>query len=150
MMGGYPQQPYMPNPQQMMPPQGFPYYMQQPAYGYMPQPMMYPQQPVMPPQGYYPQEPVQHGYQPPQAGGEGCGHHQEMDPLSGVMGMFGDMLGNNPQLNEVSKMVNSTGSDFLKGMLVGAGVAMLMSSETVRSALTDIFTKTLGGEEEEA
>jgi len=133
-------QPYMGQPY-MMPPMGQPYMVPPMGYNpYMMPPMPYP---VMP--GYMPYPPQQ-GYMPEPPSQEPqhqCGHHQEADPFGGLMGMFGEMIGNNPQLNAVGKMVESTGSDFMKGLVVGAGVAMLLSSETVRTAITDILGKSV-------
>lgn len=124
-MGGY-YNPYM------YPPPGYP-----PMQGYMPYP---PYPPYMPPY------PPQYGFQPapPPQQGEHCGHHQQEDPMGGIMGMFGQMIEGNPQLAEVGRMVNATGSDFIKGLVMGAGLAMLLSSESVRSSLSDILGKTIG------
>ena len=140
------QNPYMGEPQ-----------MQQPFMGnpYMYNPYMYPPPSYPPMQGYAPYPPYppymppyppQYGFQPappPPQQGEHCGHHQQEDPMSGIMGMFGQMIEGNPQLSEVSRMVNATGSDFIKGLVMGAGLAMLLSSESVRSALSDILGKSV-------
>lgn len=128
----------------MYPPQGF-----QPMYGYVPYP---PQMTPYPPYGY-PPYPPQYGYQPyppqfhhqpHQPHHDECHGQGQEDPMNGLFGMFGQMIENNPQLSEVSRMVNATGSDFMKGLVVGAGVAMLLSSESIRSALTDILGKATG------
>jgi hypothetical protein len=130
------QQPFMGNPYMynpyMYPPPGYP-----PMQGYMPYP---PYPPYMPPY------PPQYGFQPapPPPQDEHCGHHRQEDPMGGIMGMFGQMIEGNPQLAEVGRMVNATGSDFIKGLVMGAGLAMLLSSESVRSSLSDILGKTVG------
>jgi len=138
------QNPYMGEPQMQQPFMGNPYmynpYMYPPPY----QPMQgYAPYPPFPP--YMPPYPPQYGFQPapPPPQGEHCGHHHQEDPMSGIMGMFGQMIEGNTQLSEVSRMVNATGSDFIKGLVMGAGLAMLLSSESVRSALSDILGKTV-------
>lgn len=136
----YPGQPYMPYPP--MPPQGYMPYPYPPQYAH----------PQMPPQPGPYQMPPQPGPFQPQYGGPGGEHncsHEAEDPFGGILNMFGQMLGQNEQLSAVSKAVNSTGSDFLKGLLVGAGVAMLLGSETVRGALTDIIGKSVNLFDEE-
>lgn len=141
---------YMGEPQMQQPFMGNPY-----MGGYY-NPYMYPPPGYPPMQGYaaYPPfppymqpYPPQYGFQPappPPQGGEHCGHHQQEDPMGGLMSIFGQMIEGNPQLAEVGRMVNATGSDFIKGLVMGAGLAMLLSSESVRSALTDILGKATG------
>jgi hypothetical protein len=56
-----------------------------------------------------------------------------------LFGMFGDMINNNPNLSSLNKIVGSTNSDLLKGVLIGAGLSMLLSSDFVKEMLQGVL-----------
>ncbi|QAR32904.1 hypothetical protein EP073_05640 [Geovibrio thiophilus] len=148
---GFQQQPYGYMPPPPPPPYGYGYMPPQPPYGYMPQMPYGYMPPPPPPYGYMPQQP--YGYMPQMPHEAHHGNHQEHhgdDPFGMLFGKFGDMIKENPHLSAVGKIADASGSDFVKGMLIGAGVAMLFSNDSIKDSLMSIFSKTLGGMAEDA
>jgi len=147
------QQPQMPQ----MPPQGF---QPMPPQGFMPQPepqMMYQQpqmpqmpqmgQPMMPPQqpmyGYMPQMPPQMPPQDKGKSGGGCSHDHEAqagDPFGGMFGMLEGMIDKNPNLSTLSKIAGIANNDFLKGVMLGAGITLLLTSDGVKDVMGGLFS----------
>ena len=68
---------------------------------------------------------------------------------AGIFGMIKQMVDQNPQLSSLSQYANVTNSEFIKGLLLGAGVALLLSNNTVKDLLGG-FVSGLFGEKEQA
>ncbi|WP_265821790.1 hypothetical protein [Geovibrio ferrireducens] len=145
---GFQQLPYghMPPPP---PPYGYGFMPPQPPYGYMPQMPYGYMPPPPPPYGYMPPQPP-YGYMPQMPHGAQHTEHHGEDPFGMIFGKFGDMIKENPNLSAVGKIADASGSDFIKGMLIGAGVAMLFSNDSIKDSLMSIFSKTLGGMTDDA
>ncbi|GAB1535096.1 hypothetical protein ADMFC3_07270 [Geovibrio sp. ADMFC3] len=151
---GFQQPPYGYMPPPPPPPYGYMPMPPQPPYGYMPQQMPYGYMPPPPPPyGYMPQQPP-YGYMPQMPHEPHHQHHEEQhhpeDPFGMIFGKFGDMIKENPHLSAMGKFADASGSDFVKGMLIGAGVAMLFSNDSIKDSLMSIFSKTLGGMTDDA
>jgi hypothetical protein len=65
----------------------------------------------------------------------------------GIFGMIKKMIDNNPQLSSLSHFAHSANSDLIKGMLLGAGLALLLSNTTMQNTITGFLSGLLGGDE---
>lgn len=74
-----------------------------------------------------------------------CGGHNNED--AGIFGMIKQLVDKNPELSSLSAYANATNSDFIKGLLIGAGVALFFSNSTVQDSIAGLFSGIFGGKE---
>ncbi len=75
----------------------------------------------------------------------GCGGGKED---AGIFGMIKQMVDNNPQLSSLTQYANATNSELIKGVLLGAGIALLLSNTAVKESLGGMVSGLFGGKEQ--
>ncbi|MBW1953938.1 MAG: hypothetical protein JRI66_12815 [Deltaproteobacteria bacterium] len=66
----------------------------------------------------------------------------------GIASMLSDMAKGNPDWDSMAQWIDSGTGEFWKGALIGAVVAVVLTSETVKESLGNIFTRLFGSKEE--
>ena len=90
-----------------------------------------------------------YGFQPSFAPGGGpVGQAQQVEAQMGqMMDLFTEMMdGGKPDMSKVAGLLGTFDGAFWKGALVGAGLALLVSSPTVTGAISGLFSGLTGGD----
>lgn len=66
----------------------------------------------------------------------------------GIARMLSDMAKGSPDWDSMAQWIDSGTGEFWKGALIGAVVAVVLTSETVKESLGNIFTRLFGSKEE--
>jgi hypothetical protein len=77
------------------------------------------------------------------------GHPKFQEHRYGLAGMLTDLAKGNPNWDSMAQWVDSGTGDFWKGALIGAVVALVLTSDTAKGALGNMWTLVLGGKEKE-
>lgn len=143
--GGVPHPSAAMQPPQMPPPNGqqpgpvYPGGVAGPAYAPYPPPYQT-AQPGQPYQAYQPYQPNPGAMPPPPFPGAPAADNKSQENRYGELyGLISEAANGNADVSSFMRFFQSTSSDFWKGALVGAGLALLLTNDTVKSAIAGSF-----------
>lgn len=76
------------------------------------------------------------------------GHPKFQEHRYGITNMLSDLANGNPNWDGMASWLDSGSGDFWKGALLGAVVAVVLTSDTVKESLGNMWTHFFGGKEE--